>query len=79
MLVGDGLVHGCLPPGNECLLRLLVPLEGGALLNDVALAVAVAPDEEVEGVVQLPVERGLELKRNLWSFYLVPLQLTIAK
>ncbi len=66
MLVGDGLVHGILPAGDEGVLGLVVAVEGRGFLDDVDLGVAVAPHQEVDGLVELAVERGLENERKPW-------------
>ncbi len=45
VLVGNGLVDVGLPPPNEGVLSLVVPIIGRGLLDDVGLRLTVAPDQ----------------------------------
>ncbi len=60
VFVGDRLVDGVLPPGHERLLCLVVAVEGGRLVDDEDLGLAVPPDEQVEGLVQFVIEEFLK-------------------
>ncbi len=67
VLVRNLVIDDVLPPLHEGLLRLVVAVEGGGLLDGETLGLAVAPDEEVNGVVQLAVESLLNVIRKRYG------------